>query len=695
MNYKLLKGVYRLDGSRILSAVRRGFVLVIPVVLTGSLALLIRSFPIPQVQVFLEQFAGGILMRFLDTVFDTTIGFLSAYLVLGISYYYSAYYTKDGRMVQVTAMITAMACFIASFGAAGGSLTLDCFGTIGVFTAMLSAIAATRLFFCLYSFLRKHLHAASAGNDSYYRTSLTALLPFLGCVAVFTCANLFLVHVVHVNNFNDFISNGLTELFHNVRSEPANGILYTIMLNLLWVFGIHGGNALDPVGNLMFATSAQTQTIISKSFMDNFAQLGGCGATVCLVLAMLLVSRSRSSRKLAYSSVPLTLFNINEILVFGLPIVLNPILLLPFILVPLCSLLIGYGAVITGFMPAVTNQVVWTTPVFFSGYLATGSMRGALVQLIIIIAGTAIYIPFIRLYEKTRENREQFMIQELVKKFCRDEKLGVSGTYLNRNDSIGIAAKTLADQLQADIARNEVPVYYQPQVNEGEQVIGAEALLRWSYGGKTVYPPLVIALAREAGCLEELTVHIFNSVCRDICIMKEAVGNEMHISANMTSEQLDDTVLVDRIIEMVREYHVEGMFGLEVTEEASLNELEHVTENIDKLRKNNIAMAIDDFSMGQTSLNYLKTNNFRFVKLDGGLVRQAEDNVRCREIISSIAALGVNLDFQVIAEQVETQNVKEILLGLGCRCYQGFLYSRAVPLYSFIEYCREHPEQNR
>lgn len=108
--------------------------------------------------------------------------------------------------------------------------------------------------------------------------------------------------------------------------------------------------------------------------------------------------------------------------------------------------------------------------------------------------------------------------------------------------------------------------------------------------------------------------------------------------------------------------------------------LPNIASNIELLGASGIQLAIDDFSMGQTSLSYLRSNHFHFVKLDGGLVRQVVENQRSREIIGSIVTLGHSLGFQVIAEFVENEAIEDELLKLGITLFQGYLYGPAVPL---------------
>ena len=689
MYERLLQRIYSLENNAVYAAVRKGFILIIPAVITGSVALLIRNFPILALQEWMESFAGGLLADLLVFIFDSTVGFMSALLVLAISYYYAENFAPETSSQRILAMLTSLACFVASFGGASGSLSLSSFGPVGVFTAMVCAIAATKLFFTLdEKIFHRFSTTYTRGGDVNYRSSMNAIWPMMICVLVFVCANLFLNRLFHVANFNDLISNSLVTLFEHIHSELATGVMFTLLLNLLWIFGIHGGNALDPVAQTVFVPAGtDAPMMITKSFIDNFAMIGGSGTTICLLLALLFTARSRENRKLSQSAAPLILFNINEILVFGLPVVLNPILVIPFILVPMVSLLIAYGATITGLMPIVNQSVTWTTPVFFSGYLATGSFSGVLVQLIIVLAGTLIYIPFVRFSAKLQEKRALYMLDDLTRVFQQDEKRNLSASYLGRNDTIGVIAKALVSKLREDIRLNRIPLYYQPQMDANGHVAGGEGLLRWQYAGKPVYPPLAIALAKEDGCFDDLTWCVIHQACRDIQTLRQNEGIKAPISVNIAADQLDHSTFIYQLIDVVKHYQLEHDLMLEVTEERFLGGFEHIRDHIKLLRNNGIEMTIDDFGMGQTSIDYLRENNFHYVKLDGSLVRQV-GNPRCAEIIASIVELGKNLDFQVVAEYVENEQIFRETRALGCCYFQGYFYSPAIPLEAFVGYCQ-------
>ncbi len=685
MYAKLVKFIYKIENNNILSSIKRGFVLLIPVLLIGSFALLFRSFPVSGFQNFLAGWAGGLLLKVLNCLFDSTVGFLSAYLVLSISFYYSEKQKVQNRFLQIMAMITALVCFVALFGAASGSMELADLGPVGVFTAMFAAIAATKLFYLFYSWLAGPLRFRAPGADMDYRNSICAILPLLFCALTAIGLNQVIQMVFQVANLNDLITDGIINLFDHLDGGLGVGLLYVFILNVLWMLGIHGGNALEQVAQTyLVPADAAPDIVISKSFLDNFALIGGCGTTICLLLALLLFARSRDSKHLARTAAPAVLFNINEILVYGLPIVLNPIMLLPFILTPLCSFLIAYGATMIGFLPVTTEMVSWTTPVFFSGYLASGSYHGVVVQLIVVLVGTAIYMPFVRISERIRQNQAKLLLTELTDVFRQDQKKGKPSRFLERNDSMGLLAKNMVAQLRLDVEVGVIPLGYQPQFHYEKGMVGAEALLRWQYSGQNVYPPLVVALAQEDGFYDRLTQCVLQISMRDCSILLDQ-GYELHVSVNVTAKQLNDPRFAALVIRLVQSNGVGGHFCLEVTEETSTDQLEDIAENIRRLRKNGVMAAVDDFSMGHTSLKYLQNNSFQMVKLDGGLVRHVTDNPRSREIVASIVSLGRNLDFQVLAEYVETVEIRDALRALGCEIYQGYLYSPAIPFAKWKE----------
>ena len=118
-----------------------------------------------------------------------------------------------------------------------------------------------------------------------------------------------------------------------------------------------------------------------------------------------------------------------------------------------------------------------------------------------------------------------------------------------------------------------------------------------------------------------------------------------------------------------------------------------VVDKLSRLRQVGHTLLIDDFGMGHTSLLYLQSNYFNVVKLDGSLIKKMLGSTTNQKIISSIVQLGAELGVEIIAEYVETNTQKEKLLELGCKRYQGYLFSKPVPLEAFISYLKEHSDK--
>ena len=213
----------------------------------------------------------------------------------------------------------------------------------------------------------------------------------------------------------------LNALIFNVVQKPLQNlignniaavcIMYVIIM-LFWCVGIHGNNMLAAVKEpifrpLLYANTAaytagnKIPYVMNLTMLQMFAEFGGSGVTIGLVIAILIFSKREDNRTIAGISIVPGLFNINETVTFGIPLVLNPILDIPFILAPVATLVVGYILVTIGFCPKIVLEVPWTMPPVFFGFLATGgNVMGAVSQLIVIALSTVIYLPFLLVYEK-------------------------------------------------------------------------------------------------------------------------------------------------------------------------------------------------------------------------------------------------------------------------------------------------------
>ena len=431
--------------------------------------------------------------------------------------------------------------------------------------------------------------------------------------------------------------------------------------------------------------------IVSKSFIDTFVIMGGTGCLIGLLISMLIFGRRSSTKKLSRMAFIPCVFNISELLVFGFPVIYNPLMAIPFVLSPILCFTSAFLLTKAGFLPEITTSVIWTTPPVLSGYIATGSVREIAVQIFNILISTACYAPFVILHEKISLNEYSVSMDELVGILKRSEETTEEVVLTECEGNAGRLAKMLVSDLQdslqqasldTDSRKAESPLLmkYQPQYDNTGKCIGAEALLRWNhirYG--IIYPPLAIHLAKESGDLYSLETYIIEKAVHDSESFRAAYDDNFKLSVNVTVSTLYDKRFVSFLQELAQRYMLRtGNICIEITEETELVTSVETGELINRIRALGYTFALDDFSMGHTSIQYLQHNRFDLVKLDGSLVRSLLDNERTREIVGSIVHLSKSLDFKVLAEYVETDEQKEVLERIGCILYQGYLFSPAV-----------------
>ena len=188
-------------------------------------------------------------------------------------------------------------------------------------------------------------------------------------------------------------------------------LIIAFLIHFLWFFGIHGATIIGSfVGS--FATANMVANVAGDfhayagEFNTAFITIGGSGATLGAVLYMAFMSKSHQLRELGKVAVVPGIFNINEPLLFGLPIVYNIDLVIPFILAPMASAMVGYFSIATHFVPKITAQQPWPTPVGLSGFIATQSWQGAIATILAAVVDAAIWFPFIHSYDLKLAKKE-------------------------------------------------------------------------------------------------------------------------------------------------------------------------------------------------------------------------------------------------------------------------------------------------
>lgn len=184
-------------------------------------------------------------------------------------------------------------------------------------------------------------------------------------------------------------------------------LLYVFLSTAVFIFGIHGAFVFGAISGPILLTSLQQNidaikvghvapNIVTQPFLDAYVYMGGGGTMLCLVIAILIASRRKDERMIASIGGVASLFNISEPMMFGVPIVFNPVYAIPFIATPMVATTIAYFATALKLVKPTYILIPWVTPPVISGYLATGGdIRASIMQILILVIGTLIYMPFV------------------------------------------------------------------------------------------------------------------------------------------------------------------------------------------------------------------------------------------------------------------------------------------------------------
>lgn len=244
-----------------------------------------------------------------------------------------------------------------------------------------------------------------------------------------------------------------------------------------------------------------------------------------------------------------------------------------------------------------------------------------------------------------------------------------------------IHQREISSEFHNALRNRELVVFYQPKIDlETKTINGAEALARW-VRHKTIVPPMdFIPVLEREGTICELDFYVFETACRDIREWLKAGTEPVRISSNFSKLHLRNEDFADRILNIMHKYEIDGKYvEIELTEVSDFDDAIAMQKFIDIMRQNGIGVAIDDFGTGYSTLNVLKDYNISVVKIDKSLLNNigkvgSHDEV----ILRNVVKMARELDKDVIAEGVETQEQADYLKGINCGSAQGFLFDKPL-----------------
>ncbi|GGJ94147.1 permease IIC component [Lentibacillus kapialis] len=396
----------RIGSQRHLVAIRDGFVTIMPLMILGSMAVLINNLPIGPYQDFLTNiFGGDVWKQFGGNLWEGTFQIISILVAFTIAYQLAKSYDKDvlsSGIVSVASLIIMMRPI-----AEGAGLPISWSGAQGLFIAIIVALVSTEIFTRLLGNERLQIKMPE-GVPPAVSKSFSSLFPSMITLSIFALVEAILIGL-NTPAVHQWFFNLIQAPISHLSNTLFAAILIALLIHLLWFFGLHGSNMMEPIMQAVylpaieanaeaFKSGAEVPYIVTKPFFDAFMYLGGTGATLALITAVLIAARNHKHYyQVSKLSAAPGLFNINEPILFGYPVVLNPILFLPFLLTPVILTVFSYTMISIGIVPKTVAFIPWTTPPVIGGFLATGSWRGGALAAINFVIAVVIYLPFVKI----------------------------------------------------------------------------------------------------------------------------------------------------------------------------------------------------------------------------------------------------------------------------------------------------------
>ena len=408
LNDKLAGPMTKLANQRHLRAIRDGIIATLPLIIVGSFFLIIANPPLPEswgISVFLKANAAKILLPYRMSMYIMTL-----YAVFGIGNSLAKSYGLDGMsgaiLAEMAYLLTITPVNVAAdanAGVAGFVIPMAKLGSAGMFVGIVTAMIAVEIYrFMDTKGIKIKMpdsvpYAVAKSFENLFPTAIVMIL--IGTITYWVGFD-----------WHSFVGTLITPLVS--ASDGLGSVLFIVFLTtFFWCFGIHGasivGSLARPIWLILLeqntaavAAGTAMPNIAPEPFYQWFIWIGGAGSTIGLAILMAFMSKSSYGKNLGKTCIAPAIFNINEPIIFGAPIVLNPILMIPFIVSPLVNAVIAYLVTAAGWVNRVSVNAPWTLPGPIGSFLACGGdIRAIILSVVLIILSVLIYYPFFKIWD--------------------------------------------------------------------------------------------------------------------------------------------------------------------------------------------------------------------------------------------------------------------------------------------------------
>ncbi len=422
---KIIAPIMKFVNMRGIIALKDGMLAILPLTVVGSLFLIIGQLPFEGLNNAIAGVFGQNWIEPFMQVYSGTFAIMGLISCFSIGYSYAKNSNVEplpSGVLSVSAFfILLKSSYIPEQGEAiGDAISKVWFGGQGIIGAIIIGLIVGSIytFFLKRNIVIKMPSQVPQAIAKQFEAMIPAFVIFSLSMVVFIISKM-------MTNGGTFI-----ELIYNVIQVPLQGLTGSLpgaigiafFISFLWWFGVHGQSVVNGVvtalllsnlaankamleaGNLSLNNGAH---IVTQQFLDSFLIMSGSGITFGIVVAMLFAAKSKQYKALGKVAAFPTLFNVNEPVVFGFPIVMNPLMFLPFVMVPILAALIVYTSISIGFMQPFSGVTLpWSTPAIISGFMV-GGWQGAVVQILILITSTVVYFPFFKIQDNIAYENEQ------------------------------------------------------------------------------------------------------------------------------------------------------------------------------------------------------------------------------------------------------------------------------------------------
>lgn len=258
--------------------------------------------------------------------------------------------------------------------------------------------------------------------------------------------------------------------------------------------------------------------------------------------------------------------------------------------------------------------------------------------------------------------------------------------------------QAILSELYQALPKNQLKLYYQAQVDHKGEIFGAEALLRWEHPQRGIVPPGdLIPLAEQSGLIIPIGLWVLQTACIQLKLWEEKpLARNLTLAVNVSARQFGQSDFVGQVYKVLEETGAKAaLLKIELTESLVLHDITDTIEKMEALRLLGIRFSIDDFGTGYSSLSYLKRLPINQLKIDRSFVQDIDTDQNDAVIAQTIIGMANTLGFNVIAEGVETEAQRACLENQGCLIYQGYLFSKPVPLLDFEKLVNESMKKDK